>query len=65
MGKAVKEVTRMALPEMIPGELGELLAEIEREAAPERLLELAVRLQTALQLSRVAIAPEQPALVES
>lgn len=36
------------MPEMAPGELGFLLREIEREAVPERLLELARRLQAAL-----------------
>lgn len=35
-------------PALIAGELGELLVQIEKEKAPERLLELAVQLQAAL-----------------
>lgn len=36
------------LPEMVPGEYGHLLREIEKEPVPERLLELALKLQAAL-----------------
>ena len=36
------------VPEMAPGEFGHLLREIEKEAVPERLLELALKLQAAL-----------------
>jgi len=69
MGKAVEE-PKLRLPEMasadsmrldmMPGELGALLGEIEREDVPERLLELAVRLQAALQTSRVSHHDHMP-----
>lgn len=64
MGQAVKDAPQAPTPDMIPGELGELLAQIETETVPERLLELAVRLQAALQLTRRSI-PEKRTLVES
>ena len=64
MGRAAKTTSQTPIPEMIPGELGDLLAQIETEAVPERLLELAVRLQAALQLSRTSMQ-EKTALVES
>lgn len=48
MGKVAKDMPDPEAPAMIPGELGELLVQIEREKAPERLLELAVELQAAL-----------------
>lgn len=35
-------------PETVPGEFGRLLREIENEAVPARLLELALELQAAL-----------------
>jgi len=38
--------------DLAPGEFGDLLREIEREAVPERLLELARQLQAALVESR-------------
>jgi hypothetical protein len=53
MRKAVHDMPDLEAPAMIPGELGELLAKIEKEAVPERLLELAVELQAALQRSRI------------
>ncbi len=48
MGKVPNDMLDPEGPAMIPGELGELLLQIEREKAPERLLELAVQLQAAL-----------------
>lgn len=36
------------VPETVPGEFDRLLWEIETEPVPERLLELALKLQTAL-----------------
>lgn len=37
-----------AAPEIVPGEYDRLLKEIEKEEMPERLLELALKLQAAL-----------------
>lgn len=48
MGKVANDMPDPDASAMIPGELGELLVQIEREKAPERLLELAVQLQAAL-----------------
>ncbi len=48
MGKVPNDMPDPEGPAMIPGELGELLLQIEKEKAPERLLELAVQLQAAL-----------------
>jgi hypothetical protein len=53
MGKVVNDMPDLEAPAMIPGELGELLGQIEREKVPEKLLELAVRLQDALARQRV------------
>lgn len=39
-------------PDPVPGEFDDLLREIEKEAVPERLLELARQLQAALVESR-------------
>lgn len=52
MGKVVNDMPDLAAP-AIPGELGELLSQIEKETVPERLLELAVELQAALARRRV------------
>jgi hypothetical protein len=63
MGKVVNDVPDLGAPAMIPGELGELLTQIEKEKAPERLLELAVRLQAALQQrSRARIEVDRVAI---
>lgn len=46
----------------LPVELGQLLNEIEREPVPEKLLDLAIRLQAELQKQRAAKSPQpQPA----
>jgi hypothetical protein len=52
-GRIERGTPGLAAPAMIPGEFGELLGQIEREAVPERLLELAVELQAALIRMRV------------
>mgnify|MGYP001279751052 CR=1 FL=1 len=52
MGKVANDIPDLAMPDMIPGELGELLSQIEKEKVPERLLDLAVQLQAALQRGR-------------
>jgi hypothetical protein len=46
---------------MVPGELGELLTQIELEPVPERLLELALKLQLALARQREAETVREPA----
>ena len=47
-----------------PGELGHLLAEIEKEAVPERLLELALQRQAALVQRRREAEEPAPAGAE-
>lgn len=42
-----------------PGEFGHLLAEIEKEAVPERLLDLALQLQAAL-VRRRSVEEDEP-----
>lgn len=67
MGEAAKDMSTTVLPEMMPGEFGALLERIELEPVPERLFELAVQLQAALQLNRQARQQpvgEQRALVD-
>jgi hypothetical protein len=48
MGEVANDMPDPDAAAMVPGELGELLVQIEKEKAPERLLELAVLLQAAL-----------------
>jgi hypothetical protein len=48
-------------PAMVPGELGDLLRQIEKEPVPERLLELALKLQVALARRRAAETVREPA----
>lgn len=48
MGNVANDMPDPDAPAMIPGELGELLVQIEKEKSPERLLELAEQLQAAL-----------------
>lgn len=62
MGRVANDMPDREAPAMIPGELGELLVQIERERAPERLLELAVQLQSALARWRMQSEPGDMAI---
>jgi hypothetical protein len=64
MGRAAENPQDPTTPDLIPGEFGELLARIEKEAVPARLLELAVQLQTALRTTSKS-RQDQRALVDS
>ena len=54
-----------AEPAMVPGELGDLLRQIEQEPVPERLLELALKLQVALARRREAETARERALASA